>query len=1074
MGSRALLVALGVIAAFLLMLVGLQLRARQSSQTERVPRPNDQSLEEPMVPPGSAELVAEGRGSPGSSARADVLVPAHHGRILAANGSPVAAATVSWTALEPADLEWESAWQEDEWGALDRDTSWTTSDSEGRYSFSDPPGDLDSGSVIWATHPDFEAGCLLLNRGVDPATAPGTIRLRDCDPLLVRVEDARGAPVEAAEVSQYGLTPRFAPSEGDGALNEERARRNLFRAGETGSDGRLRLCAFPGEQVLLASKGQLRCVPWRGVRRDEVVLKLVEGFSVSGSVSLPDWSHLNYAGERRITISAQRGNVWYGLAALRAIEDGPFGPVALPILSGARYRLHLEGSPIIPEMIEFEAPTAGSHLSFHLEPRVGHNVWIVALDPEQKPILNSEATASWNEDGRTNFVHRRARPDGYIDLWSFPEGTILYVCVSAPGYISDGSEPLTVPLDYTYEFTLQRAGHLRGRCLHGGQPVEDFQIVYWRPSQDYYKQARSFHGREDGSFELDDVPIGDVFITAASDAFIAGEARMVSIPDQGAADVTLELLSAQIGSGTVVDAETEAPIPTARIQASLMGNWRPVAPWGLPVAADGGGTFEVRGLVLGTNAIEVSAPGYATKTVTVHVAPGEPAEVGRVALERPQTLEIQLTTDGLPPRSVDFTAFQVGEPEAVGTAPLPSRRFSAEGRARFEGVGPGNRIIRIERPDSTCVDLKLQLRAGEDWTFSHRAAGARRLTIKVVADRDDYLEQTPGMSVIYHNSQDVLTGWVVTVPSSGVVELEGIDAEVVTVDLLDRDWKKVATAQGSFEGLDELLLTIHVGEEPFVFRVVDRDGLPVSGAMVTVNDQLSPSLILQGTTDADGRCEIHGVPDHGIIVHVFHPTRGRRDGVLLDGSAGEAELVLESDARIVLVLMDGDTPVSDVACQLANVHGQTLSQPRATNASGILEWTGLTAGTYQLVAHHANCWPITLELEANKDPTPQVVQIRRLGDLTLELKAENGLPISGQAVDLESVEFSASVATWLADERVQAADGLTSDRKGLIHIQGLPRGTYRWSVTAATGETYSGQAEVHAGEDSTTSIVLPY
>lgn len=998
------------------------------------------------------------------------------GRVLTKDGSPIGQATLSWTALESLDLEWEPAWHDDDWGSLERRTVWTTSATDGHYTFEERPGDPGSGSVIWATHPDFEAGCLLLDRETDPTSSLGIIYLPPSAPLVVRVEGINSESIAGAQVAQFGLTPRFSPVESDGKLNEARARRYLHRSGETQDDGRVHLSPFPGQQVIQAAKERQRSLPWRGIRRDEVVLKLLDGFTVGGHVSFPDWSHLDYVGERRITIAAQKGNVWHSLATLRSVQQGPWGPISLPVLNGHCYRISLEGSPIIPENIEFEPPPVGSHLSFDLQPELGHHVWAQATNREREPILDSEAIAWWYEDGRPHFVRRHARPDGYVDLWSFPKGTI-WITLSAPGYVSDTSDPWPVPSDFTCELILNRAGLLRGFCFHEGQPIENFEVVYWKPGYDNYRVTRAFHGRPDGSFELDDVPIGDVFVTAASDAFIGGQPQVVSVPVEGAAEVTLDLLSPQTARGTVVDAVTAEGIPTAKVQAFVMGGRGPIAPWGSPLTVRSDGTFELDGLIPGTNSLQVFSPGYATKTLSLFAIPGEAVEIGHISLTRPQALEIQLTTQGPLAEAVDFTSYQVSssiEVANTGEAPLPCTRFSTEGTVRFEGVSPGFKVVTIERADSPWITLKLELPAGQDWHFTHRVAGTRRLTIEIQQAPGYEIEDTLGLYVSYDNSEGCSVTWGVDVPASGMVQLEGIDSETVTVDLLDHSWQKIQTVHRSFEDRDDMHLTISVGEDTFLLRIVDPDGLPVAGAIVSVLDPRSPAFFANGTTGPNGICELYGIPEHELAITVFHQSQGFLDGVLLDGSAREAEIILENDAGIIIVTMDGDVPVSDVGCHLVNTHGQTSSRSRSTNANGMLEWMGLTSGSYRFGAQRPNCWPITLELEANKDPTPQVVQIRRLGDLTLELKAENGLPISGQAVDLESVEFSASVATWLADERVQAADGLTSDRKGLIHIQGLPRGTYRWSVTAATGETYSGQAEVHAGEDSTTSIVLPY
>jgi hypothetical protein len=1071
--KHAGLVVLAVVTVAVLTLVGLKSRSDRRDPPGFDRRSADGG-------PGGPSATADASGeSPASSStnrgRAEIPTPASSGLVLDEHGSPVRDATISWTSFDGSDREWEPALQHDNWGPLQRPTLESKSDAKGHYEFLAAPGYLESGSVIWATYPGFEAGCLLLGGEGEASVNVGIIQLRSSRLLGARVVDVDGAPVDGAVVAQYGLVPRFQSVVGGPA--EVRSRRFLFRTATTGPDGRVSLPTFPGEQVIQASREDRVSIPWRGENRGEVVLTLGEAFFAEGRVTFPDWSSGGGHGEGRITIAAQRGSTWYGLVDLRSIGDGTWGPVTLPILPSARYRLRLEGSPVVPEERDFGTPAVGARLWFDLEPQVGHVLWVVALDEEENPILDSEATATWQENGTTNLVRAHSRPGtqpvpGMIALRSLP-ATTVQVRISAPGYIADISDPLAVPIDYTLPLILTRAGHLRGRCLHDGKPVEDFELVTWKPSFENYRLTHAFHGRMDGSFELDDVPVGDLFVTASSTSYLCPEPSRVTIPREGAAEIAIELAATQVGAGFVVDATTEAPIPSAKIQALVMGEWMPVAPWGPPLGVGSDGTFELSSLVAGLNLIEVSAQGYSTKRLSVRVSPGEEVEVGRVALERPQSLEIQLTTAATPAGSVDFVAYFVSEVTAAGMAELDTRPFSREGKVSFEGVDAGLRLVQIEREGDPWAQLTLDLRTGEAWTFQHRVAGARRLTIEVLPDRGKDITDTPGLFVRYVNSQGVSTILGVEVPSSGTVDLEGIDAENVIVDLLDRDWKETAVVRGTFQGRDELHMTVEAGGKPFLFRIVDVDRLPIPGATITVNDAASPALALQGTTDSDGRYEMLGVPEDEITVSVFRVNGGTRNGVVVDGSAGEAEIVLESDAKVIVVLKDGDVSIPDISCWMINAYGYSLGGAKAADAAGAIEWEGLTSGTFRFAAKHPSCWPIIFEAQANKDAVPQVVQIRRLGELSMELRTSGGLPVSGQRVELESVEFSTSVESWLAQGKVHSSGGLVSDREGRIRIEGLPRGDYRWRVDAAGGETVSGSVTVEPAEAITLPIQLP-
>ncbi len=1028
--------------------------------------PTQSSLTRPPVSEPDTARPPDDRAGV-SVRRETVPTDALRGRVIAENGKPIANATISWTSLQEEDLEWEPAWQEDDWGLLVRSTVWTTSDAEGRYVFSDAPGNFASGSVIWATHPDFEAGCLLLDRGLDPAVSQGAIWLRASAPFLVRVEDARGGPVEAAEVAQYGLTPRFALPEGNGGLNEERARRHLIRTSQTGSDGRAGLPVFPGEQVILAKKDSHSSLPWRGQYREEVVLRILDGFTVGGRVFLPDWSHLNYVGERRIMIAAQRGSLWYGLASLRSVQAGPWGPLSIPLLEGARYRIRLEGSPIVPAVVDFAVPEPGASLAFDLEAQLGHNLWALGIDEQEEPIRNSEAVVSWTREGRANSIRRRAQPDGYINLWSIPEATVL-VTISAPGFVPGVSDYLPIPLreDGTVALKLRRGGVLSGRCLHEGKPVEDFEVVVWQEGLEEDKQLRTFRARQDGSFEFEGVPLGQVLVTAASGSLIGRETRSVSI--EGEAEVILELLEPKAGRGFVVDANSEQPIPTAEVQVNLMGIRNPVGPWGAPeqVAADG--SFEIEGFAIGGNVIQVRAPGYSEKAVRAFVAADQDVDFGRIALSRPQPLEIQLVAgDGR--STVDFTgyeAFSADEP------PLPHTAFSALGIVRFEEVAAGTRSFIIQKPGRPWAGLALRLQPGESWRFTHRIGGPRTLTIEVLAEAGRSLEDTPAMLLAYQDSRGIQTEWGISIPLDGVATVDGIDAESVNVDVLDRDWLTVATTQASFDGRDEMHVSVHLGGKPFLVRVLGSDGTPIAGVQVKVNDSLPSSLFLLGTTSDWGECQLYGVPQRSVFVHLSHQSRGTRYGIPCDGTAGEVELVLENDASIELLLLDRDVPLDDVTCSFLNTSGTQITQGRNSDPAGRVSWQGLTAGPYRISLRRADVWPLDVDSEARKEDRLQSVQLRRMANIAFDLRSKEGLPVSGQAIGLLSEEFGADVSEWLGEERVQSAGGLVSDRKGHIQVDGLPHGTYRWQLTTATGAVLAGELEVLPGETSVQPIFL--
>ncbi len=1000
--------------------------------------------------------------------RTEVISAGFWGSVVAQDGSPIADATVSWTVLHPLDLEWEPAWQDGEWGRLGRETTWTTTDSGGRFGFPQAPAaDLSSGSVLWVTRTGFRANCAVLGPG---ALLPNLlIRLEPSPAIQALVETVSGEPIARAVVEHYGLVPTSASRGAERGLTEERARRFLWRSIETDASGRGEVAAFPGEQVLVAMRGDERSAPWQGPARRQVVLQVADGFTLGGRVLLPDWTHLNYAGERRIVVAARRGNIQHVLTTLRPIGAGPWGPVALPILADAHYTVRLEGSPIIPVEENFEEPSAGEHLTIDLRAELGNELWLVALNEEGETLFDAEAFVYWEEEGRLNFVRRRARStDGYINPWSMPAGTVTAV-VSAPGYAPWISNPIALPevAPATYEAVLTKGGRVRGRCVHQGRPVEDFEVMMWPGEASYLKQSRNFRGRENGEFELEGAPLGNLLICASSEALPACEPKALGIEADQTSQVILELPEPLTGRGIVVDAETKEPISAAEVQLFVSAQTGPVAPWGSPWPVRQDGSFEVEGFAPGKSFLKARAPGYADLLVTAFARADEALDLGTIALRRPQELELQLTTTG--GVSVDFSPYQS---TFIGDSSLPTGRADSTGLIRLEDVQAGRRYLAIQRPDGPLRRLTLDLRPGEPWRFTHRVSGSRRLTVELLTDEANEPAKLGALYVHYTSTDGIGTLLGADIPGDGVVFLDGIDSESVTAEVRDSDSKPLANAQGSFEGRDDLHLTLQLSGEPFRVLVIDEEGQSIPGVLVRIIDSQPTSLTLTGTTDADGVCDLRGVPRRGVFVDLSHASRGSRFGIPCDGGAGEVELELTARGRLELEFLDGDAPVVGVTCRLLSAHDLAAAAASTSQPDGRVRWEGLTPGRYRISAYHPECWPVVVEVEAKEKEQTVPVQIRHLGGVIFEVRNRDGLPVVGQAIGMLSLEFDVDVAEWIEQERVSTETGLVTDSKGQVQVVGVPHGDYRFTCTGSE-EPLDGVLKVPPGDAVQFPIVLP-
>lgn len=1009
----------------------------------------------------SRELV--GQDKAGSSVRLTGVV--------LDSAAPIAGAALSLTVLTKEDSKWEVAWHEDDWGALERTVLRANSDASGRFAF-DLSGDVPHGAVLWATHPGHLAGFALLRP--ERSSWPRELRLvLETAPVLTAfVQDASGRPAPGARVEQFGLTPDGS-ARGEGGMNEFRARRLLARDAVTGADGIARLEALPGEQMLVASRSAERSAPWRGPARERVTLTLVPTFEVRGRVALPDSSHLNSNGERRITIAAQQKNLWRSLHTIRSVESGAWGPVSLPVLAVEQYRIRLEGSPIIPEEVFFLPPEPGARLNHDLLAELGMRVCVRVTDEEVRILPEGVAKVQWQDPDdpeHWNFIERGPCPpgdpdEGLIAAWSVPRGMVI-VEASAPGHVTVRSGLVNAETyeNACYPITLKRASRVAGRCLHLGKPVSDFEVLTWRTSDRSYTSTR-FYDREDGSFELDTAPEGDCWITASSGSLPGCEPRQIRTAAGSTTEVVLELPEALRGVGQVVDEETGEGIPEAFVQLFVPGDLIAIARWGYPIPAGPDGVFEVDGFRPGKNELRVLAKGYSRQFLTRSAVAGEVLDWGVLSLARSHTLTFVLEdTSGVK----DFDGIQV---TGRGGQVLLPREVDSDGTVEFTDVGAGDYELIIEEPDDTTTSIMTRLLPGRDWTFRHRIAGANRLTVEVLVS--DPAELAGGLAIAVTWASPLGYNVMRTVgpilETARIFEVHGIDSGTVQAEIFDSQQVTRAAASGSFSG-GALHLTLALTSKAIVFEVVDGEDLPVADVLVTASDPRQPGL-RWGSTDSSGRCELRGLSEGELLVSLRHGTRGSHLGIPIDASAGRVKLVLDARAAIELVFQDGEERLTGVFCSLIDV-GSPSQLGGHTDEEGRLAIRELGEGGYRLDASKSDCWPVQFSARARPEPELQRVEMRRLGDLALQIVAAGGLPVSALAVELDSLEFEASVASWIGKKLVRS-DGLVTDLQGRIRVEGLPRGRYGWRIELPDGEALEGELVVEPGPVSEVRLSLP-
>jgi hypothetical protein len=958
------------------------------------------------------------------------------------------------------DIDWECAWHSDDWGELVRTRFETESDLRGEFTLQLRAPEPCLGAVLSAAHPGYSAGVLVLKDDRSTWPAPLEIALEPARSMTILVLDSAGRPSAAAEVEQFGTT-RAGAEQG---LNVNRANRLLRRFHTTSADGTVEVGPFPGTQVFVARRGEEASVPWSGTWQERVTLRLVPTFEVGGEVSMPSWEHLNYVGERRITIAAQSRNLWRTLHTIRSVENGPWGPVRLPLVAAERYRVRLEGSPIIPVERLFEPPAAGARLRHDLVTEIGAYVLFRVADEEDRVIPTAVVRVEWQEPANPehwNFLERSKNRFDQIDVWSLPPGSMKFTAF-APGYVPYVHDPIRTSFceDLYFAITLPAAGRLRGKCLYRGEPVRDFEVVVSLSAAQNTSKSTTFFDREDGTFELDSVPNGSFTISASSFFTPACEPVAMHCAPGEIVEVTLELLDGIPGRGRVVDLATGMPLEDASIQMFVKGGIGPIARWGLPLPVRSDGSFEFRGFLPGKNFARALAPGYSNLVVVRDSGAESILEWGDIALTPAQDFTIEL----VPPERAEGALVL-----AKGATTLPGRTFS-DGSVVYRGVSAGTYGVTISEADETDTFVEMRLTPGSDWTLRVPVAGPNHLSVGVVSEAGNAMAQVSRLEASYESSQGFRTIRSKFTDARDVVEFEGIDAPFVTVQAFDAN-ERATTAAGSFrDGI--LHLELRLGGRPFLLRVVDADGEPVSDVRVILSDPGAPGMTFFGSTDASGECSIHGVPTRDIVADLQH-ARGSHFGIPVDASSRSVELILDPRAKLELRFLDGELPLAGVICDVVDPSGAPFGPGRSTSDDqGRATIASLGADTYRVRATRADCWPVDFEAEARVEGGPRTIQMRRLGELEIQVFASSGLPVPDLPVELVSLELETDVAAWIAAGRVRG-EGLITDPRGRIRLERLPRGSYRWRIVRPSTEPLEGSLRVEPEEQAPVRISLP-
>jgi hypothetical protein len=994
------------------------------------------------------------------------------GFVMTEDGQAVAGADVSWTTIADHDSSMYYNWALIDIDDLEFRTLRTRTDSQGFFSFPNEPPAADAReSVLWITAAGFQPSYHHFYAAGEH-TVPSPIILRRDSPASVRVVDSTGSPVTAAQIHHLGWQPSANSTPADAGLD---AYHVFHREKRSGVSGLALFPLLPGTQVLWAEMNGEESERWTGSPISEIVLKLQPCFFLSGAV-VPENDPELRLDDLYIVCGVARGALHSVLKQAPVSSLGSFGPLPIPLLDGGTYDFTLGGGGVLHEQHTISPPLPGAQVVVDFTAKQGVALRVRVVDAQGRPIAGSAVWAWSLGKEESSALRARTDIDGNATLAGFPAKTVS-VQATAKGYAASPNRllDLSSPDNQSTVFTLDQAGTLMGRCTHDGQPVEDFSIVFWQGDTGINRIQKIFRQSKDGSFVIDEVPLGEILLYASSDKFPRSDIKAALITSDGTAEIEIDLPDAIVGYGQVIDNQTGDPVAQAEIQ--LYSNYRANyhEPWGSRTKVDHQGHFRIRGFAPGDTRFTVSAPSYARWLGHTVGVVGEEIDLGLIALARNQNLEVRLVNTG--PTPVNFSEYRV---IPLGNQFYPMKDVSELGRATFEG-GPGNYYIRLLCPDGSEKSIETYLYSGGNWIVEFPVGGGKRLDVQAEAPSGESLSDfgAANAQVTFNSRQGQAVQYYKVLSPEGRAIFDGITAERIVVEIFDSRWSLLGAALTILDSGTQSL-SVPIGGHGFRLRVVDDQGQPLEGTTVRLVTPFEADVgwLLQVVTDSAGEVIFRSLGLDRVFVNLSHPMHGSRAGIPVDLSQLSAEevvtLPLDAQCKLRLRLVDGSSPLPAVPIRLYSGECKFEIGVFTSDSAGRVEAESISSGLYRVVIQHPGLWPFDRILQVSGHSSEQSIEVRRLCGLAVETRTSGGVPIAGVPVDLIYTESGESVSQWVAQGRINLpSNGVLTNGSGRALIEGIPNGLYSWSASIGK-EVLAGQIAIPAKSIGNLIIVKEY
>ena len=974
----------------------------------------------------------------------------HHarGRVVDQTGLPIQGARIDWTPLDPFIGVPERAWEIIDWDVVDSLTLTATSSANGEFSFQGvPQDDTKFGSVLWATCEGFAAQYRMLDPGASADPETWQLSLTADEGFHVRVVDPNRTPAPAARLRQFARPPR------DRALSKrERVAFELFHLElPLDHDARAEAVCLPWYAAFDASLGEQRGKPTFASSQSarDVEVQLLNTFVLTGRVRVMDGTPR--IGDMQLWVAGVTSSASFQtVTGTRVRDDLTFGPIAVPLEREESFLASIEGGGLARERVRFERPAPGEHVELTLESSRGARQVIEVLGPDGHGVEDAWVSCLWwNADKSGSGSAGRTDSQGQLTLEGIVPGTV-YLSVEAVGFVPRSLDPMEFPLpgDGRLTIDVQRGFELRGRCTHRGEPVQDFEVIWW-PDVPREREVESFVGRATGDFELHNVPLGPVYLMAVAESLPQSTVVCVNPSVTPNPFVELELPVPLLGRGMLVDAEDGSPLPGGKIELWASFGKRSVARRGLKRPVDPTGRFELKNFPPGESLIVASADGYADREVLAHSNDEGTVEFGAIGLTRNGTWTIRLV--GATAEVAQATSLNLHGPHGV-----PLVHFDSSGTAVVPGVAPGSWFGVLEFPDGEILGFRRVLPPATNWRLDLPLDSHRELEVLV---RPASGNELPGFLSVTVSANTLAGDWLqyqVSPDAEGIARFRGLWVDEVALDVWEGQYAVHSTRVRLHS--EQNRLEIELGAERIRGRVVDKEGAPLRGATLLAFDGVGSGWEVEGNCDEQGTVEF-ALPDfEPLFVRAWHPDFGEgraRSLTSAERRSGSFEIELDPGARLELLATELGQPRTGTRFDLFDEAKRRFVATIDADTAGVARRAQLETANYVVAVASPGVWYQEFVVAVTDPPSVQPIEVRSLGALEVIVLDEQDAPLAGVDVELHCLDLDTDVAAWIAAERVAApAGGLRTDANGALRLAGLPRAEYRVraGVLESTGQ----------------------